>query len=775
MSMYADIAFRRRIPHTNDGLFTFAVPRKYEDSIASGCIVLAPLRGELQRAVVVRIHDKTPLFDTEDIIEICAPSILEKWQFVLAEMVAKKNFVSLARVLPLLLPNKIFSGNGRSPEKTLVSKISEVTDTRMGKSMKSIVEALSQTKEIELSALLQKTGASKKTLERLEERGIFKRKTVPVQPEKFQTSYVFPSLSDDQKKAFQQLRKCNQSLLFAPTGSGKSHLLRMLANEKLLQGKTVLFLVPEIGLTEELVQKCNEVFGENHVVLYHSRLAEGEKARVFWKVKTGVAKVIIGSRASIFLPFQNVGLVALEEEHEWTLKSDQSPRYHAKDVCKYLAELHNAQLVLSSATPSLETYQLSVTSEQSLVSNQQPLVCNKQAKEKAHSESQKKNNSNDLQNKAVGCDKQEFKREPDNSQLSNLNPQCISIPSRNPLPNITSVDLKEESLARNPTLLSRVLQGKMQQTLKKKEQIILFLNRRGFHRTLICQDCSEIVRCPECGISLVLHEGKGKEFLLCHYCGKVFGVPEKCNHCLSVRIGYLGSGTAKIEKMVQTMFPQNKVVRIDRDTTSHKTGFADLYGDISSGEADILIGTQIIAKGLDFKNVGLVGILDADAGMHIPDFRSAERTFQLLTQVIGRAGRRGQASEVVLQTRLPEHPLFQHLQKGDVIGFLEEERKIREEFFLPPFSRIIKLIFVGPQKDAVFRRAREAQQILFAVAKDRFPDERVDVSVAPALHPKKHGKYFVNVLLVAKDPEAILAKTPVKGCRIDNDPVEVVG
>jgi primosomal protein N' (replication factor Y) len=622
--------------------------------------------------------------------------------------------------------------------------------------------------QMELQELLQQSGASKQTLQRLQEKGLVELKTVPVEPQEYQSSYDFPSLSDEQKNAFQQLQKSSRSLLFAPTGSGKSHLLRMLADGILRQKKTALFVVPEIGLTQELVQKCNEVFGEEHVALYHSRLAEGEKARVFWKVKTGVAKVVIGSRASLFLPFQDLGLIALEEEHEWTLKSDQSPRYHAKDVCLYLSEIHTAQLVFSSATPSLES-----------IANDELRIPNDKTQKQGTGDKEQGTGNKEQELRIMDY---ESRREPDNSQFSILNSQVashdfrlITLPARTPLPQISLVDLKEESLAKNPTLLSHALQLQMQKTLEKKQQVLLFLNRRGFHRTLLCQDCGEIVRCPECATSLVLHQGKEKEFLLCHYCGKVFGVPEKCSHCGSVRIGYLGSGTAKIEKMVQTLFPEKKVVRIDRDTTSQKSGFSDLYSDVLSGEADILIGTQIIAKGLDFENIGLVGILDADAGLHIPDFRSAERTFQLLTQVIGRAGRRGQSSNVILQTRLPHHPLFVHLKKGDTEGFYAEELRIREEFFLPPFSRIIKLIFVGVKKETVFQRARETQQILMSVAKDRFPGERVDVSVAPSLHPKKHGKYHVNVLLVAKDPESILFKTPIKGCRIDNDPVEVVG
>ncbi len=732
MSLFVDIAFRRRIPPSNNGLFTFSVPEQLEKKCNQGSIVLAPLRGNLERAVIVRMHDKKPLFDTEEIVEVCTPQILDSWQFHLAQSIATKNFVPLARVLPLLLPKKIFDGNGLPPDKTIV----KITPTQgddhkpLGKVMARVMSILQTSPEKELHVLLREAKATRKTIDSLLEREMLSVEKETPSGERYDKKVSFPPLSPQQEKAYIALQKYSHTLLFAPTGSGKSHLLRMLAHEEMKKGKSVLLLVPEIGLTQELIQKCKTLFGEDVSDVYHSRLSEGEKANVFWRVKTGVTKLVIGSRTSLFLPFRDLGLIAIEEEHEWTLKSDQSPRYHARDVAEKLTEIHSAKCVFSSATPSLETYCSAVSSQ------------------------------HECRQSSTSVREVPYER--------------ISLPSRTPLSKITYVDLQEELLAKNSTLLSRLLQQKMKEVLSKNQQVLLFLNRRGFHRALICKDCSEVVRCPECGISLVLHAGNGRQHLLCHHCGRVYGVPKTCAFCQSTELGYMGSGTAKIEQMVKSIFPEKKVVRIDRDTTSSKTGFVDLYGDISSGDADILVGTQIIAKGLDFRNIGLVGVLDADAGLHIPDFRASEKTFQLLTQVIGRAGRRGQPSQVILQTRLPENPIFSFLHKNDTEGFLKYELHIRKQFSLPPFRRVIKLIFSGANRDTVFKKARETEKIIMSIVLQRFSKESVEVSVAPALHPKKYGKYFVNLLLTADNPEKILSATPVKGCRIDVDPIDCV-
>jgi primosomal protein N' (replication factor Y) len=281
-------------------------------------------------------------------------------------------------------------------------------------------------------------------------------------------------------------------------------------------------------------------------------------------------------------------------------------------------------------------------------------------------------------------------------------------------------------------------------------------------------------RCPQCGIALVVHPGKDRDILLCHQCGRVFGIPTGCSHCGNTALQYSGAGTARIEAVVKALYPGRRVIRIDRDTTAGKGDFAELHEQFQSGQADILVGTQIVAKGLDYENIGLVGILDADAGLNIPDFRAAERSFQLLQQVVGRAGRRGQSARVVLQTRLPAHPLFAALQAADTVGFYEQELKTRERFFLPPFSRIAKLIYSARTKETAYRRARQTEAALRLRLQEKPALLPVELSVAPALNPQKHGKYFVNLLITAREPERVLALVALSGARVDIDPADVV-
>lgn len=713
---YADIAFRRHTPAANDGLFTFAIPEALAALALPGCIVRAPFKGVTEKGLIVRLSDTAPSFATQAIDEVCSPPLLSPEAFFLAESVAGRNFVPLARVLPLLVPNSVFEHPAGPPPITLFAR-NATPAGRVGNQMQKALGLLEQ--EASLAAeRLKAEGITAATLKRLQEKELITasyKERFPLQPFRHPPLTTVP-LSTEQQRALEEITKNGYSLLFAPTGSGKSHLLRQLALSVLDEGQTVFFLLPEIGLTAEALAKSIELFGKEHTVLYHSRLSESEKAEAFWRIRAGHARVIVGSRAALFLPFRELGLIVMEEEHEWSFKSDQSPRYHARDVALRLAGLFDARLVFATATPSLELYH-------ETKQGRFPLV---------------------------------------------------KLPPRFPPPQIVIADLKEELTAKNPLPVSRLMQSEITRCLEAGRQVLLFLNRRGLYRALVCRECGELSRCPQCGIALVVHHGQGRDILLCHQCGRVFGIPSGCGHCGNTALQYSGAGTARIEAVITSLYPGRRVIRIDRDTTTGKGDFAELHEQFQSGAADILVGTQIVAKGLDYENIGLVGILDADAGLNIPDFRAAERSFQLLQQVAGRAGRRGQSAKVVLQTRLPKHPLFAALQAGDTIGFYEQELKTRERFFLPPFSRVAKLIFGARTKEIAYRRARETEAALRIRLSELKDKENAEISVAPALNPQKHGKYFVNLLVTAKEPERLLALVGLHGARIDIDPADVV-
>ncbi|QQS59228.1 primosomal protein N' [Candidatus Peregrinibacteria bacterium] len=714
---YARVAIRRHICGREDGTFLFSLPKEM-DFARPGMIVSVPFRKKTERGIIVALQEEEPHFVTEPIREITGESLLSENHFAFAQKVSEMSMCPLAKVIPLFLPETIFRGSGNSPTKTFFKGTSE--ETPRGTKMKLIWEFLRNAKqEISAEAIKKETSATPDVLRRLQEGGFVEALQKPFFPPDWKAESFLPKISSEEApKTLLPIFPDSKILLDGPTSSGKSHLLRHSARTVLESGKSVLFLVPEIGLTSELLQKCQETFGHERVVAYHSRLSDGQRAQIFWGVRAGYYRVVVGSRSSLFLPFQNLGLVALEEEHEWSLKSDQAPRYHARNAAEALADIFQAPLVLSSATPSLETL----------------------------------------------------------FRVKSGFLQQFSLPPRIPLPHIRIVDIREEAKSGNRNTLSRALIFECQKMLANGKQVLIFLNRRGLFRILKCQECGDAVRNPENGIALVAHGNSGNApHLMCHQTGKIFQTPSRCPSCGSTQLSFFGNGTEGVEQESKRLFPGKKVIRIDRDSASRKNAFKTLHQEFESGKADILVGTEIVAKGLDFSNVGLVGILDADAGLHFPDFRSEERTFQLLLQVIGRAGRRGESSSVILQTRLPHHPLFQEVLRGDFESFSSRELAERKKHFLPPFTKIIKLIFVGKNRKGVFQSARETELLLRDALRRKFPEEHVEIFVAPSLHHRRQGNFFVHLLLIAKDPQKILLSIPLPlGIRIDPNPIDVV-
>ena len=399
---------------------------------------------------------------------------------------------------------------------------------------------------------------------------------------------VLKTIDQDQHETF---------LLYGVTGSGKTEIYLQSIQEVLKKGKEAIVLVPEIALTPQMVDRFKGRFG-NDVAVLHSALSTGEKYDEWRKVQRKEAKVVVGARSAIFAPFENLGIIIIDEEHETSYKQEELPRYHARDVAIHRARHHNCPVILGSATPSLESFA--------------------RAKKDVYHLLTLSKRMNDRE-----------------------------------LPAVSIVDMREEMRSGNRTMFSRELFEKIEDRLAKKEQIILFLNRRGHSSFMMCRDCGYVMQCPHCDISLTYHRVSNE--MKCHYCGHDTGVPEICPECSSNHIRYFGTGTQKVEEELLKLLPEARIVRMDVDTTGRKGAHEKLLDHFQSGKADILLGTQMIAKGLDFPNITLVGVLSADTMLHLPDFRSGEKTFQLLTQVSGRAGRHELSGEVVIQTYTPEH------------------------------------------------------------------------------------------------------------------------
>jgi primosomal protein N' (replication factor Y) (superfamily II helicase) len=488
-----------------------------------------------------------------------------------------------------------------------------------------------------LNEILEGAGTTASTIKSLVNKGLLIEKYVevyrdPFENRAFEKTSPLP-LTLQQSEAIKPiLEKINQSLyqtflLYGVTGSGKTEIYLQSIQRVLEEGKEAIVLVPEISLTPQMVHRFKGRFGDDVAVL-HSGLSVGEKYDEWRKIQRKEVKVVVGARSAIFAPFENIGIIIIDEEHETSYKQEENPRYHARDVAVHRAETHQCPVILGSATPSLESFARASKGVFELLTLS------------------KRMNDGDL-------------------------------------PSVSIVDMREELRSGNRSMFSQELFDKLQTRLEKGEQTVLFLNRRGHSSFIMCRDCGFVVQCPHCDISLTYH--RFSNGMKCHYCGYEESVPGTCPECTSEHIRYFGTGTQKVEEELNKLLPGARIIRMDVDTTSRKGSHEKLLTAFGEGKADILLGTQMIAKGLDFPNITLVGVLSADTMLHLPDFRAAEKTFQLLTQVSGRAGRHKLPGEVVIQTYTPEHYSIELASEHDYDRFYMQEMMMRKMGAYPPY------------------------------------------------------------------------------------------
>ncbi len=430
--------------------------------------------------------------------------------------------------------------------------------------------------------------------------------------------------------------KSKAFLIKGVTNSGKTEVYMKATEEALKLGKTAIILLPEIALASQVADRFRARFGSSMVATLHSRLKKSERLSEWLRIRRGEAKIVIGARTSVFAPLDNIGVIVIDEEHESTYKSDHNPKYDTVDIAYKRASLTGACLVLGSATPSVVSYYRAKTGTYELI---------------------------EMKNRIGGSE----------------------------MPRLEITDMRKEIRSGNQSVLSRNLASGIDRTLARKEQVILFLNRRGYSTQILCPDCGYRMTCPDCGITLTYH--KKENAAMCHYCGRKFPVPLNCPDCGSKFIKYVGAGTEKVEEEARAIWPKAGIARFDIDTASSNADSGKVIEDFQAGKTDILVGTQLLAKGLDFKNVGLVGIINADVSLNIPDYRSPEKTYQLITQVAGRAGRTGGESRVIIQTYEPDSDIIREAAEGDYEEFYESELVHRSIMNYPPYSDIISVVF----------------------------------------------------------------------------------
>ena len=478
-------------------------------------------------------------------------------------------------------------------------------------------------------------------------------------------------------------------LLEGITGSGKTEVYLQVIAEVLNQGKTAIMLVPEISLTPQMVQRFKSRFGE-HVAVMHSGLSQGEKYDEWRKIERGEAEVVVGARSAIFAPIENIGVIIVDEEHEASYKQEETPRYHARDLAIWRSEYHHCPVVLGSATPSLES--------------------------------------------RARAQKNVYQR----LRLTQRANQAATLPT------IDVVDMRQEVENGNVSSFSMSLQEKLQERLEKNEQSVLLLNRRGYSSFVMCRDCGYVLPCPNCDISLTLH--MDSKTMKCHYCGHEERIPYRCPNCGQDKIRYYGTGTQKVEEELQTLLPDSRILRMDVDTTRRKGAHEKILRTFGEGQADILLGTQMIAKGLDFPNVTLVGVLNADTALNLPDFRSSERTFQLLTQVSGRAGRAEKPGEVIIQSFNPEHYAIQLAKAQDYEDFYTKEMYIRHRGDYPPYYFTVQITASHPEENEAAKQMFQIETKL----KQGLSPQAILLGPTPNAIMRVNNRYFYQVIIKYK-------------------------
>lgn len=638
MKLYAEVIINSEALEI-DRPFTYKVPEEFNNEIKIGQIVKVPFGkgNKTSEGFILNLkNDDNIKFKTKNIAAILVKDpVIDEDDINLIEFLREKTLCKYIDAFRLLIPVGIMKGAKAKKKRVIVLKNEDLSNIKNPDGYKKIVEFFkTNSGKYTKSELINEHSISQYKLNKLIENEVLsiEEESVFRYNDRVYNKDSAKTLTIEQENIIREYINSDDKmfLLKGVTGSGKTEVYMKLVERVLLEGKSAIILVPEIALTPQMIERFKGRFGVN-VALFHSKLSDGERFDEWFRVKEGKAKVIVGARSAIFLPAKNLGLIIIDEEHENTYKSEQNPKYQTKEVAEYLSELKGCKVILGSATPSIETYYRALTGEMKLLEL--------------------------------------------NSRVDNKS-----------MPPMKVIDMRNELKGGNKSLFSRELFIAIQERLKRKEQIILFLNRRGFSTFVSCRSCGYVFKCDECDISMTYHKNG---LLICHYCGKTKREPRECPKCHSKYVKFFGAGTQRVEEEVKKYFNNVRILRMDVDTTRDKHSYERIYNTFKNGEADILIGTQMVSKGLDFKNVTLVGILAADMSINIPDYRAAERTFQIITQVAGRAGRGDKQGEVLIQTYTPQHYSLQYAVNYDYEGFYEKEFTVRAMMKYPPFGKLL--------------------------------------------------------------------------------------
>lgn len=665
---YADVI----LPLPLDGMFTYSIPAHMQESMQVGMRVRVPFgKSKTYIAIVAHLHNERPSgYQVKDILElidqqpVLLPQQLKQWQWI-----SNYYMSPIGEVYKAALPGGMKAEDGYKARTELYITLAPPFQSEQGRHialemlrkaqrqlevMHVYLEMTANGEEVTREALLNSSHNTLATINALIKRGIlttYEREVARLNHGGEPHPEHIKQLNEAQQDAFNQIQfqflKKQVVLLHGVTSSGKTEIYIHLIQQALERKQQVLYLVPEIALTVQMMNRLRKVFG-NQLGIYHSKYSDAERVEIWQKqLSDNPYDIILGARSAVFLPFQRLGLVIVDEEHETSYKQqDPMPRYHARDVAIMMAApIREARVLLGTATPSMESYYNTQTGKYGLV---------------------------ELKQRYQGIE----------------------------LPEIQIVDtkaLQHRKLMNGP--FSPILLSRVREALEHGEQAILFQNRRGYSPMVECRQCGWVPRCQHCDVSLTLHRNTNE--LVCHYCGATYSIPTSCPSCESKELQARGFGTEKIEDAILAIFPEARVARMDLDTTRSRNAYERIIDDFAAGRTNILIGTQMISKGLDFDRVSVVGILNADTMLNYPDFRAYEHAFMMMAQVSGRAGRKGKRGLVILQTKQPDLPLIHQVVRNDYVSFYNGQVLERREFHYPPFYRLINIYLRHKDNDLV--------------------------------------------------------------------------
>lgn len=793
---------------------SYAIPHEMACQIAKGQLIWAPLKQKPSLGVVLRLHDDEPDFATRPLLDIVEPPVcLSPVQLELAAWIARATACSLYEACSLFLPpggqhqaRPYLRLHANPPphesltpaQRRLMDLLAEqgeislsAAQKALGKSLKSIVPALEAAGAIELvfqtrdrapavqlehwirqiaeidrevlsrapsqaaivdalrrrarllpdsadgyvraAEILAQSGSPRSALNALVKKGVIEEVVLPPGSGRFpdaSRAAAVPVLSPTQATAWSRIERSLMArdgkphLLFGVTGSGKTEIYLRATAWCLRQSRSAIVLVPEIALSSQIAARFAERFGDRVAVL-HSALSNAERYAAWQDIASGRRPIVVGPRSALFAPVSSLGLIVLDEEHDAAYKQDVAPRYHARSVAQELARITGATLVLGSATPSIETFWRSRQGEIELLEL------------------------------------------PERVGPTIRTAGAALASSALELPRVDIVDMRLELHRGNTSLLSEELRVLLGTTTRRGEQAILLLNRRGLSTVVLCRTCGRALQCPYCDIPLVYHQDR--EQLICHRCDYRAQPRRTCPDC-GGPLDFFGAGTQKVEAETRRMLPSARVLRWDQDAVRRSGGHEPLMRQVEQGEVDIIVGTQMVAKGFDLPRVTAIGVVNADTGLHLPDFRSAERTFSLLTQVAGRAGRRGPGSRVIVQSYTPDHYAIQAASRHDYLGFFREEIDFRQVHHYPPFSRLVRYLYRHKSDAHCAEAADRMARKLVLHARQR--NVAMDLlGPAPAFASRVRGDYQWQVILRTTDLESLLNDLPAEpGWQVDIDP-----